>query len=41
MKAHFAYDEIREIYKSLDRVPIVELKYSLVAVDDKNSPLDG
>ena len=33
------FGELKEIYKALDRVPIVELKYSMVSTDDKNEPL--
>ena len=33
------FGQLKEIYKALDKVPIVELKYSLVATDDRNEPL--
>lgn len=34
-------DELKDIYKALDKVPKIDLKYSLIPVDDKNQPLEG
>jgi hypothetical protein len=31
------YDDIKEIYKALERVPIIDLKYSIVPVDERNN----
>jgi hypothetical protein len=35
------YEQIKEVYRAIERVPIVELKYSIVAVDDRNNPLEN
>jgi hypothetical protein len=32
---------MQDIYQALDRVPKIDLKYSIVPVDDKNQPLEG
>ena len=34
-------DEVLEAQKALERVPLVDMKWSLVAVDQKNEPLEG
>lgn len=34
-------DELQTVLKVLDKVPQVQMKWSLVAVDDRNEPLDG
>ena len=39
LRINSPFEETKEIYKALERVPIVDLKYSVVAVDDRNNPL--
>jgi hypothetical protein len=32
------YSQLKDIYKCLNKVPIVEVKFAVAAVDDKNEP---
>jgi hypothetical protein len=32
---------MKDIYTALDRVPKIDLKFSIIPVDDKNKPLEG
>jgi|LauGreDrversion4_2_1035121.scaffolds.fasta_scaffold337200_2 pre-mRNA-splicing helicase BRR2 len=34
-------DEVIEAQKALERVPLVDMNWTLVAVDQKNEPLEG
>lgn len=36
LKENFEVEELSEIHKAIERVPKIDLKYSMVPVDDKN-----
>ena len=40
-KCNFDSDKLKEINKGLERIPKIDLKYTIVAVDDKNEPLEN
>ena len=41
LKVDLEMEEISDIYKALERVPKIDLQYSMIPVDDKNQPLEG
>jgi hypothetical protein len=32
------YNQLKEIYKGLNNIPIIDLKFAVASVDDKNEP---
>ena len=35
------HEDIKEIYKALDKVPIVDVKFSVIPIDERNELLEG
>ena len=41
LKAGFDDEQLKEVYKSIDRIPVIEVKYTVAPVDDRNEVLEN
>mmetsp|Transcript_32791 Transcript_32791/g.32014 ORF Transcript_32791/g.32014 Transcript_32791/m.32014 type:complete len:159 (-) Transcript_32791:329-805(-) len=41
VKQQLPYDELKDVYKALQRVPILDVKYSVVPINDRNEILEN
>ncbi len=41
LRSGFDEEQLKDVFKVVDRLPVVEIKYTLVPVDDKNEVLEN
>ena len=41
LRAGFDEQELKDVYKVVERLPVIDVKYTIVAVDDKNEALEN